>query len=337
VVTVRRSLFPGLALLLVLGLAARLLAGPLPLNHLVLAILLGIAVGNAVGIPDAVRVGVGTHKLWLKTGIVLTGASVALDRVAAAGPRLLALVAGAVATTILLVEALSRLAFRIDDEMGSLLAAGSGVCGVSAVVAVAESIDADEAGVAYAATTILLFDAITLVAYPAVGVALGLPDRMFGVWAGLTMFSTGPVAAAGFAVSETAGEWAVLVKLTRNAAIGVVAVAYAGVYASTRVGECDANGGSSRGALTRLWTPFPKFVVGFVAVVAIANLELLSAGEVDSLANAADWLFLLAFAGLGLEIRLDELHETGYRPVVVVLVALLVVSSVGLVVVRAAF
>ena len=336
-VTVRRSLLPGVALLLVLGLAARLLAGPLPLNHLVLAILLGIAVGNAVGIPDAVRAGVGTHKLWLKIGIVLTGASVALDRVAAAGPRLLALVAAAVGTTILLVEALSRLTFRIDDETGSLLAAGSGVCGVSAVVAVAESIDADEAGVAYAATTILLFDAVTLIAYPAVGVSLGLPDRVFGVWAGLTMFSTGPVTAAGFAVSETAGEWAVLVKLTRNAAIGLVAVAYAGVYASTRTGGREEDGGSSRSTFARLWAPFPKFVVGFVAVVAIANLGLLSAGDVNSLTNAADWLFLLAFAGLGLEIRLDELRETGYRPVVVVLVALLAVSSVGLVVVRALF
>ena len=333
--TVRRSLLPGLVLLLGLGLAARLLSASLPLNHLVLAILLGVAVGNAVGIPDTVRAGVGTHKLWLKTGIVLTGASVALDRVIAAGPRVLLLVAGAVTATVLLVEALSRLAFHIDEETGSLLAAGSGVCGVSAVVAVAESIDADETAVAYAATTILLFDAITLVAYPTVGAALGLPDRTFGIWAGLTMFSTGPVTAAGFAVSEVAGEWAVLVKLTRNAAIGVVAVAYAGLYASTRAGASDDGG--ERGTVARLWAPFPKFVVGFVAVVAIANLGLLSETEVTSLANAADWLFLLAFAGLGLEIRLDELRATGYRPVVVVLVALLAVSSGGLVVVQAAF
>ena len=332
--TVSRSLLPGLALLVALGLGARLLAAAVPLNHLVLAILLGLTVGNLVGVPDVVRAGVGTHKLWLKTGIVLTGASVALDQVAAAGPKLLVLVAGALLVTILLVEALARLAFRIDGETGSLLAAGSGVCGVSAVVAVAESIDADEATVAYAATTILLFDAVTLLAYPAVGAALALPDRAFGIWAGLTMFSTGPVTAVGFGVSETAGEWAVLVKLTRNAAIGLVAVAYAGVYASARTG---GSAGADRGTVGRLWAPFPKFVVGFVAVVAIANLGLLSGSEIDSLANAADWLFLLAFAGLGLEIRLDDLRETGSRPVLVVLLALLAVSSVGLAVVRAAF
>ncbi|MFD1525812.1 YeiH family protein [Halolamina salina] len=332
-VSVRGSIVPGLALLVGLGLGARLFAAIVPLNHLLLAILLGLAVGNLVGVPETVRAGVGTHKLWLKTGIVLTGASVALDRVVAAGPKLLVLVAGALTATVLLVEALSRLAFRIDGETGSLLAAGSGVCGVSAVVAVAESIDADETTVAYAATTILLFDAVTLVAYPAVGTALALPDRTFGIWAGLTMFSTGPVTAAGFAVSETAGEWAVLVKLVRNAAIGLVAVAYAGVYASTS-GE---SAGGDRGTVARLWTPFPKFVVGFLAVVAIANLGLLSGAEIDSLANAADWLFLLAFAGLGLEIRLDDLRETGYRPVLVVLVALLAVSSVGLAVVRTVF
>ncbi|GAB7095029.1 YeiH family protein [Halolamina litorea] len=330
----RRSLLPGLALLLGLGLAARLLGSVTPANHLVLAILLGLVVGNTVGVPGIVRAGVGTHKLWLKTGIVLTGASVALDRVAAAGPQVLLLVAGAVTATILLVEGLARVAFRIDDETGSLLAAGSGVCGVSAVVAVAESIEADEAAVAYAATTILLFDALTLVAYPLVGAALALPDRVFGVWAGLTMFSTGPVAAAGFAVSETAGEWAVLVKLTRNAAIGVVAVGYAVLYARRREHGDDS---TDRGLLVRVWEPFPKFVVGFVAVVAVANLGLLSEAGITSLGNAADWLFLLAFAGLGMEIRLDDLRETGYRPVLVVLVALLAVSSLGLAVVQAVF
>ncbi|MBP1987031.1 putative integral membrane protein (TIGR00698 family) [Halolamina salifodinae] len=336
----RRSLLPGLALLLGLGLVARLLASVAPANHLVLAILLGLVVGNTVGIPSLTRAGVGTHKLWLKTGIVLTGASVALDRVAAAGPRVLVLVAGVVTATLLLVEALSRVAFHIDGETGSLLAAGSGICGVSAVVAVAESIDADEAAVAYAATTVLLFDALTLVAYPLVGAALGLPDRIFGIWAGLTMFSTGPVTAAGFAVSETAGEWAVLVKLTRNAAIGVVAVAYAVLYARGRTqerGDGDGGDGAEQGLLARIWEPFPKFVVGFVAVVAVANLGLLSTADLASLSNAADWLFLLAFAGLGLEIRLSELRETGYRPVLVVLVTLLVVSSVGLVVVQATF
>jgi uncharacterized integral membrane protein (TIGR00698 family) len=335
---VRRSLLPGLGLLLALGLAARLLASITPANHLVLAILLGLLVGNTVGIPSLTHAGVGTHKLWLKTGIVLTGAGVALDRVAAAGPRVLVLVAGVVTVTLLLVEALSRLAFRIDDETGSLLAAGSGICGVSAVVAVAESIDADETAVAYAATTVLLFDALTLVAYPLVGAALGLPDRVFGIWAGLTMFSTGPVTAAGFAVSETAGEWAVLVKLARNAAIGVVAVAYAGLYARERTRENEGiHDGATQGLLTRIWEPFPKFVLGFVAVVAVANLGLLGPTDVTSLTNAADWLFLLAFTGLGLEIRLSELRETGYRPVLVVLVALLAVSSVCLAVVRAAF
>lgn len=332
-VTVSRPLLPGLALLLGLGLVARLLGAVFPLNHLVVAILLGAAVGNTIGIPGLTRAGVGTHKLWLKTGIVVTGASVALDRVVAAGPRVLLLVGGIVAATILLVEALARVAFRIEGETASLLAAGSGICGVSAVVAVAESIDADEAAVAYAATTILLFDALTLIAYPAVATGLGLPDRVFGVWAGLTMFSTGPVAAAGFAVSKTAGEWAVLVKLTRNAAIGVVAVAYAAIYARHRGGGPNAD----RGTLAQLWAPFPKFVVGFVAVVAVANLGLLDAGNIDSLANAADWLFLVAFAGLGLEIRVSELRETGFRPVLVVLVALLTVATAGLAVVQAVF
>lgn len=332
----RRSLLPGLLLLLAIGLTARVLSTVLPVNHLILVILLGLVVGNTVGIPSLARGGVGTHKLWLKTGIVLTGASLAFDRIVAAGPRMLLLVAGTVVSTVLLVEALARLAFHIDGETGSLLAAGSSVCGVSAVVAVAESIDADETAVAYAATTVLLFDALTLVGYPLVGAALGLSDQVFGIWAGLTMFSTGPVAAAGYAVSETAGEWAVLVKLSRNATIGLVAVGYAVAYANTGTAGDDTRSRTT-GWIQQLWAPFPKFVIGFVAVVGIANLGLLTETATASLSNGADWLFLFAFAGLGMEIQLSELRETGYRPVLMVLLALLAVSAMGLAVIELLF
>ncbi|WP_049972649.1 YeiH family protein [Haladaptatus cibarius] len=227
----KRTLFPELAFLLMIGLAGRLVASIIPVNHLIVTIGLGLVIGNLYGIPDWVRTAVGTHKLWLEVDIVVMGASVALDRVIAAGSTILLLVAATVATTIITVEVLARIVFAIQEETGSLLAAGSGVCGVSAVVAIAESIAADNSRIAYAAATVLLFDATPLFVYPLVGHTLGLSDTVFGIWAGPTMFSTGPVTAAGFPFSNTAGQWALLVKLTRNALIGLVAIAYALYYA----------------------------------------------------------------------------------------------------------
>lgn len=86
------------------------------------------------------------------------------------------------------------------------MAAGTGIYGVSAVVAVARSINTDEEPIAYAAGTVLLFDAVSIIAYPAIGTLLSVPDRVFGVWPGLSTFGTGPTVAAGFPYSETAGQ-----------------------------------------------------------------------------------------------------------------------------------
>ncbi|EMA44008.1 YeiH family protein [Halococcus saccharolyticus] len=331
-----RRLLPGLLALVAIGLAARTVASVVPsANYLIVTIVIGIVVANTYGVPSWTQPGVGTHTVWLETGIVVMGASVALDRVLAAGPRILLLVVSTVLATLVVVEVLARAVFAIHEETGSLLAAGSSICGVSAVVAIAESIDADETRIAYAAATVLLFDAATLFVYPLVGHALQLSDTVFGIWAGLTMFSTGPVTAAGFAFSEAAGEWALLVKLTRNALIGLAAIGYALHYARRTEGSGAAE--SVAGGATHLWATFPKFVLGFLGVMLVANLGLLGDSAITSLSHAADWAFMLAFAGLGLEIDVDELRSTGYRPVLVVLVGLVVVSTTVLLVVNGLF
>lgn len=323
----------GLALLAVIGICARMVAVLVPgANYLIVAIALGALLTNLYGVPDWARAGVNSHKLLLETGIVLMGIRLTLDSILDAGPTLIGLVIAVIVFTCLLIEFVSRNVFGMADKTGSLLAAGASICGVSAIVAVSGSIHADEDQIAYAVATILLFDALTLAAYPLVGHLLGLTDTVFGVWAGLSMFSTGPVAAAGFAYSETAGQWATVTKLTRNLFIGLAVVAYSVYYARRR-----ATSTRSIDSLSLLWTKFPKFVLGFVAVMVVANLGVLTPTQVASARHAYQWLFLLAFAGLGMHIRVADVRDTGIRPVIVVFVSLLVVSSVTLFVVSALF
>jgi uncharacterized integral membrane protein (TIGR00698 family) len=303
------------------------------MNHLILAILIGLFIGNLYEIPEWAESGIATHKLWLEAGIVVMGASVALDQVIAAGPTILALVVTTVIVIILLVETLSIGLFDIQTKVPSLLAAGSSICGVSAIVAVAGGIKANEREIAYAAATILLFDTITIISYPILGQVMGLSDTVFGVWAGLTMFSTGPVTAAGFTFSERAGEWAVIVKLTRNALIGVVAIAYSLFY--TRRGENAME--SSTNQWQYLWQSFPKFVLGFLFVMFVANIGILNQQQVTTLENASNWLFLFAFAGLGFEIQFSEIRSTGLKPIFVVLTTLISTSVVLLLILRVLF
>ncbi|WP_280537912.1 putative sulfate exporter family transporter [Halopenitus sp. POP-27] len=342
-----RRVLPGIAVLVLVGLLARVVTAVVPIgSHLLVAIGIGAFVANVFGVPDWATPGVDTHGLWLEAGIVLLGATVAVGRVIGAGGRVLAIVLGAVIATVLLVEALSRWVIGIDEKAGSLLAAGSGICGVSAVAAVAGAIDPDRRQVAYATATVLLFDAVTLVAYPAVGRLLGLSDVVFGVWAGSTMFSTGPVTAAGLAYSPAAGEWAVLVKLARNALIGVVAVGYAMYYA----GGANASGATRgphrephddgthddgahdarsavRARLRQLREGVPVFLLGFLLLIALSTIGVFTPAQRTAIGNTSSWLFLVAFAGLGMRMNVREFREAGIAPVVVVLLALVVVSS----------
>ncbi|MDS0282739.1 YeiH family protein [Haloarcula onubensis] len=310
---------PGLVALLVLGALARAVGTATPLSPLVVAIGAGALVAALVGVPEWVEPGLDRHKLLLETGIVLLGAQLTLGQLVTTGPVVVVLAMGVVVVGVVFVELVGRQA-GIESRTRSLLAAGASVCGVSAVLAVAGSIDGDEADISYAAGTVLLFDAVTLVAFPVLGTALGLPDRVFGVWAGLSLFSTGPTAAVGFAVSETAGQWATITKLVRNTFIGVLAVAYALYYTT----------GDERADPTEIWYRFPKFLVGFLLVALIANLGLVDAPTQSAVETVGDWLFTLAFVGLGFELNPRRLRSTGVRPLLVVLAQFVTVSLLAL-------
>lgn len=198
VISAARPYLPGIAFLAVGAILSHLIAGAVDgLQPLVVAVGIGALVGNTAGTPDAAEPGVGVDKLFLETGIVLLGAAVVIEEFLAAGPTVLGLVVVAVGGGLLLAEAIARGLFRLDGTTPSLLAAGASICGVSAVVAIGRVLDARGSAITFAAATVLLFDAVTLVAFPIAGEWLGLTGRQFGVWAGVSMFSTGPVAAAG--------------------------------------------------------------------------------------------------------------------------------------------
>lgn len=315
-----RSLLPGILLLALVAITAHFLGTSIPLlTPLILAIAIGAIITNTIGTPVPAKRGVSKHSLLLETAIVLLGASLSLDAMVTAGPLLIGLVLVIVAFGLLLVETLSR-TVNLNERVGSLLAAGSSICGVSAIAAAAPACDAEETQIAHAAATILLFDAVTLVVFPAVGRTFDLDPQSYGVWIGLSMFSTGPVAAAGFAHSATAGQWATMTKLARNTLIGAVAVWYSLRYTGQNVGKPD-------GSIGRMWTDFPKFLIGFILLAVLTNAGMIPNAVVDSIAKTSDVLFLLAFAGLGFEIRVDKMRDTGLVPVGVVGTYLLVVSG----------
>jgi len=315
-------LLPGLVLLFVTGFAGKVveqgIASYGKAHHLALpnieyvlwAIIFGLVIANTIGVPEPFRAGVDTYDFWLKTGIVLQGARFLLGDILKLGGASLACVAIELALGIVLMTALGR-SFKLRPKLISLLAIGSSVCGVSAIIAAKGAIDADDEDASYAMAAILALGAVSLFVFPLIGHALGMSDHAYGLWAGLAVDNTAESIAAGALYSEAAGRFAVLAKTARNATIGFVVLGYALYW--IRRGQAKAV--EHKAAF--LWDRFPKFVLGFIGVSALASIGAFSSAQVANIANLSRWAFLFTFAGVGLRTDFAELRRQGWQPLVV--------------------
>src|SRR5579863_7665077 len=149
------KVIPGILLLAAIGYAGKLLEANVGkyakahhwtfpnIEYVLWAILLGLIISNTVGVPEIFRAGVATYEFWLKAGIVLLGSRFLLGDVLKLGGTSLALVGIEIAGAIAFMTFLGRL-FGLKPKLTSLLAVGSAVCGVSAIIATQGAIDADE-------------------------------------------------------------------------------------------------------------------------------------------------------------------------------------------------
>jgi uncharacterized integral membrane protein (TIGR00698 family) len=335
------ALVPGLLLLLVTGLAGKVVEQGISAygkaHHLALpnieyvlwAIIFGLVIANTVRVPEIFRPGVDTYEFWLKAGIVLQGARFLLGDIAKLGGASLACVAIELALAIVLMTALGRW-FRLTPKLISLLAIGSSVCGVSAIIAAKGAIDADDEDASYAMAAILALGAVSLFVFPLIGRTLGMSDHAYGLWVGLAVDNTAEAIAAGALYSDAAGRFAILAKTARNATIGFVVLGYALYW--IRRGQARLL--EHKGAF--LWNRFPKFVLGFIGISALASVGIFSAAEVADIANLSRWAFLLTFAGVGLRTNFTDLRRQGWRPLVVGTVGELAIAGLTLLLVLAA-
>jgi uncharacterized integral membrane protein (TIGR00698 family) len=318
-------LLPGLVLLAAIGYPAKRVEGFLKvlgqtehmaipnIEYVLWAIIFGLVVGNGLGALGLLRIfspGIETYEFFLKVGIALLGSRFLLGDVVKMGGLSLALVVIEFALSGALMIALGR-AFKLGPKLTALLAVGSSVCGVSAIIATQGAIEASDEDTSYAIGAILALGAFGLFAFPAIGHALHMADHPFGLWVGLAIDNTAEVTAAGAMYSEEAGKWAVLAKTARNATIGFVVLGVA-IYFANRAGK-QLQG--SRAAL--VWSRFPKFVLGFLLISALASAHVFAKPQLASLANLSRWAFLLTFAGVGLKTNFVELRRQGLRPLIV--------------------
>ncbi len=329
------ALVPGVLLLFAVGYAGKwieqFIARYGKSHHVVLpnieyvlwAILIGLVISNTIGVPAVFRSGVATYEFWLKAGIVLLGARFLLADVLRLGGISLGLVFIEIALSLVFMTLLGR-AFKLRPKLITLLAVGSSICGVSAIIATQGAIDADEEDSSYAIAAILALGAISLFVFPLIGHSLHLSDHGYGLWAGLAVDNTAEASAAGALYSDAAGKVAVLAKTCRNAMIGFVVLGYALYWAA----QGQAAKVSNKAAF--LWNKFPKFVLGFLLISILASVGFFAKPQIAAIGNLSRWAFLLTFAGVGLRTNLRDLGKQGVRPFLVGAIGEIAIASLTL-------
>jgi uncharacterized integral membrane protein (TIGR00698 family) len=289
------------------------------IEYPVYAILLGLAGGAvlvALGVRDRYNAAFRTE-FFIKTGLVLLGASINLQVIfSAAGPSIAqALIM--VTSVFLFVWFLAGL-LGIEQKLRALLASALSICGVSAAIAAAGAVQARKEDLAYATGMVILFAVPLIFIQPWLVTQLGLSQVVAGAWIGGNIDTTAAVTAAGAIVGDDALKIAGIVKMTQNALIGVVAFVLAAWFVM-RVERVPGH----RPDPMDLWRRFPKFVLGFILASIVATwwqgtVDPAVAKETIGVVNTLrTWFLILAFVSIGLEFRVSHIREAGWRPLAV--------------------
>jgi uncharacterized integral membrane protein (TIGR00698 family) len=322
-----RSLLPGLVLTAALGATAMALERAIPADvpDVTYAIVLGLALGNLVSLPDAVQPGLAlAARRLLPIAIVLVGLQLSLRAIADVGAIAVVVAVLAVATGLSVGVLLGR-RVGVGYHLRLLIAAGTGICGNTAIITLAPVLRARMVDVTYAVALVTGFGAIAVVALPALGHLLDLGSASFGLWAGAGVHDTSQVLAAGFAYDDVAGETATVTKLARNLAIApLVLVTSLIVRRAAAPVAADAVPGRPRPPLV------PLFLWGFLAAVALRSAGAVPDALLDPAREVAHALIVATIAAIGTRTRFADLRTVGARPLLVGAVAALAVSGVVL-------
>ena len=311
------KLLPGCALALVIAAIAKGLetlesgAGLHLIGASVIALFIGMIVNRFYKPNDRTKPGIRfTSKKILKFAIILLGASLNITTVLTVGKFSLTVMVFTLATCFGLGYLIGK-ALGLNWKTSRLINAGTGICGGSAIAAIAPVIDATDMDIAYGLSATFLFDMVMVVVFPILGRHMGLSDAAFGLWAGTAVNDTSSVVATGYAFSEAAGDFATMVKLTRTLSIIPTVLVFAAISLHLKKKEASTEGAS---VSVNMKSVFPWFILGFLAMSGLTSLGLIPAALASTLKSISKFLMVAALAAIGLNTDFKTLCKSGAKP-----------------------
>ncbi len=301
----------------------RVLIDNLRINYILLSIIIGMIIGNVFAFPAWAQAGVKTSRLFIKLGVILLGSVYSVADIAQLGGEAIIIVLSFITLTILFTLWLGKKA-GMSPAASAVLSSGTAICGVSAIVATAPAVRAKTTDVVYSIATILSFGLASLFIFPVIGTLIGMSPHQFGVWCGTGILNSGQVLAACLAFepgtashpseSLKTGEIYNLVRVVFLPFVVLALAVYTSRSAQLPEDEININ--------TGLWSRFPVFVFGFLAMVFLTSFGVFGqttppSPELILIRKLYEWFFAIGLAGLGMQISFAELRKAGGKPLAV--------------------
>jgi len=319
-----------------------------PISGIFVAILIGIIIRNTTGLADFFSKGISfSVKYALRAGIILLGFRLSLLGALKLGAFGIPLIFICIAVGLMVTLYLTR-KMNQSTRLGTLIAGGTGICGVTAIMAIAPSIKAKEDEISYAVANITIFGLTSMMIYPFLAHLIFAGDPIkTGLFLGTAIHDTAQVTGAALIYdqvyqSNTVVDVATVTKLTRNLFIIIIIplVSYFFYKYSTDNRTEDSGKGASK------WYHYiPYFVLGFLFLSflrTIGDVTLEQAGAAFGLFQAGTWetiytqtssigstyLLGMAMAGVGLSTSFSIFKGIGLKPFFIGFVAAV---SIGIV------
>jgi len=324
------NLVPGLLLSACVAIVAMFLSSLIPgdiIGATVMALLVGMSLNPILNKYKQFNAGVSyTGKMILRAGIVLMGVSMNFAEVLSVGKYSLFVMIFTMITAFGAGNLIGKM-FGMNWKLTNLLSVSTAICGGSAVAAVGPVINAKDEDVAYAISSTFLFDILTVVVIPWIGIALGMSSVGYGLWVGTAVNDTSSVVAAGYALSELAGNTAVIVKLTRTLFI----IPYVLIF-SVITERLESKSEKGQGSFSlNLKKIFPYFIIFFLVVVALRSAGVIPLTLIPVLSKTSKFFMVMALSAIGLKTSFKEIKNIGFKPMILgfIVDTLVVFVSIG--------
>jgi uncharacterized integral membrane protein (TIGR00698 family) len=306
------------------------------LKYVAILLLGGILIRNTLPLPKILIPGISVARPIIKPGIIILGVHyVWADVIKVGGMGLGLTVVFIFGTAIVVMWLCQRLG--VSDGLGGIMGAGTGVCGVSAIIATSPVVRSSPIEMAYAIGTILLFGTLMLFTMPYIGKSIDLSESQFGAWSAVAILNTAQLVAAAEWYGTEARDTAVLINVARIVFLPLV-VLFALWFYVLRTGKLAPGQEINKWQLVK--DKFPVFILGFFLLVLLNSLSLESLGGPKvsgspfwAMNAVYKWFFAIGFAGIGLSISVEDMRKAGGTAFTIGMVAALVKMVLGLFVV----